>query len=120
MKLKIALVLAVLCLTVSTGANAAGFCGAGKILSIKEGGWGSNHFMITIDYSEQADQVEGLFNNHIRFLASLNANRFRGIKALAYMAFSGNKTVQVYTSGANCGVADDITIYAAGQSPFGT
>ena len=116
MKLNKALFLA-LCLAASTGAHAGGSCGAGKILSIKEGGWGSNHFMIKIDNSAENphSNVGGFFNSHIRFLSTLNEDRFKGIKALVYMAFSGNKTVRVWSSGDNCGSADDITIYAAGQ-----
>lgn len=105
------------CALASSNAFAAGSCGAGKILSIKEGGWNSNHFMIKIDYSAEAADVSGHWYGNIRFLNTLHADRFKGIKALAYMAYSGNKTIRVWTSGTNCNQADDITLYAPG-SPF--
>jgi len=100
----------------SSNAFAAGWCGGGKILEIKEGGWASNDFLIRIDYSTTPDGVGGKFNGYIRFLDTLNDNRMKGIKALAYMAFTGNKDVKVWTANATCDQATDLSIFAPGAS----
>lgn len=92
----------------------AGWCGGGKIVEIKEGGWGSNHFFIKIDYSQLPDTAGGTFNGYIRYLDTLDANRFKGIKALAYMAFTGNKDVKIWTT-STCDQAADLTIFAPGS-----
>lgn len=107
--------LAIIALSASSLTFAAGTCGAGKITHIKEGGWNSDDFMIRIDYTAESSVVGGEWNSQlwIRFSSTLDPLRLNGIKALAYMAFTGGKTVRAYTSGTQCQAADDLTLYAA-------
>jgi len=116
--LQSAVAIALLSLSATSISFAAGSCGGGKITHIKEGGWDSNDFMLKIDYSEEASVVGGEWNSQgwIRFASTLDPIRLNGIKALAYMAFSGGKIVRAYTSGTECQAADDLTLYAPGAS----
>lgn len=96
----------------SANATAAGSCGSGVITHIKEGGWNTNAFLIHIDDSVELPTGGSMYKSHwVKFNNTLDSDRFRGIKALAYMAFSSGKTVRAYTSGASCQVADDLTIF---------
>ena len=97
----------------SANAMAAGSCGAGIITHIKEGGWNEEGFVIHID-----DSIELPFSGApmykakwIKFPNTLDPDRYRGIKALAYMAFTSGKPVRAYTSGSSCAAADDLTIF---------
>ncbi len=112
MKTVTALVLT-LSLLLPVVASAAGSCGGGYIIAIKEGGFDEDNFFIMIDNSVAANAVGDAYQGGwIRYEATLNGKRLRGIKALAYLAFTGNKRVQAYTSGTSCKNADDLTIYA--------
>lgn len=53
----------------------------------------------------------------VRFNNTLDPDCFRGIKALAYMAFSSGKPVRAYTSGTHCNATDDLTIFLDPASP---
>jgi len=99
----------------SFSSHAAGSCGAGKITQITEGGWNTSHFMIQLDYSQEGKSSMSYGNDGmIRFLVNMHEDRFQGIKALAYLAFSSGRIVHVSTSNASCAAANALTIFAPG------
>lgn len=86
--------IALTALAISPGAY-AGTCGKGKILEIKEGGWNQDDLFIKIDYSNGA-AVHGntLHPAYVRYRATqLSQERLRGIRAIAYLALAGDKSV---------------------------
>lgn len=99
----------------STSSAVAGGCGNGKIIQIKEGGWNTNDLMIMIDYS-QGDGAAGHKNtnfetNWIRYRSSLDVERLRAIRSLAYLAYSSGLNIQTYSQTSQCNAATEITLY---------
>ena len=105
----------------STNAN-AGLCGGGKITHIEEGGWNTNDFLIAIDYADEARPSGSWIhkNAYIRFQKDLiDPDRFRGIKAIAYLAFSTGASVRVWAHNASCGNATNLRISKPSNTPNG-
>ncbi len=97
----------------STQAMAGGYCGSGLITHIKEGFWNEEGFVIHIDDSISVPTLGTMHKtDYVRFPITLNADRYRGIKALAYMAFSSGHYVTAYSSGATCAEEIASTIYS--------
>lgn len=97
---------------VSGQVHAEGSCGKGKVLEVKEGGWNGNGLMIKIDYSVGATTASNHFG-YIYYRATLNSDRLKGIRAVAYLAMATDKVVDSFThdSAANgCTNADELTI----------
>ncbi len=112
MKLFLSICLSTLILF-NTSALAAG-CGSGTITHVKEGGWNSNDLMIKIDYSiTPSNHDNTLFNGWIRFRNTLNGERFKAIRSLAYLAFSSGQSVAVFShaTSAQCANATELTIF---------
>lgn len=102
-------VLATVFLSLSTSAYAGGTCGKGKITEVMEGGWNSNDLMIKIDYTGGTSPL-ATQAGYIRFRDTLNAERLNGLRAVAYLALAGDKTVEALTHGANCADADQLSV----------
>jgi hypothetical protein len=97
----------------STIAAHADTCGVGRITSIGEGRYNTNDFMITIDYSMAPSKYPGTeFYGLIVFKKSnLDIERFKGIKALAKLAFAADKSVMTYAHTGRCDDATEIVLY---------
>ncbi len=96
-------------LTIATGAQAAGSCGQGKIVEVIEGGWNTDDLMIKL--SSQAGAQTLWQTYYVRYKATvLGAERLRGLRAIAYLAMAGDKTVVGYTHTANCQSATQLTV----------
>lgn len=95
-------------LTATTNAQADVACGEGKITEIQEGGWNTNDLMIKIENPVAAGL---LYQGYVRYSATaLNAERLRGIRAVAYLAMAGEKTVIAYSHTSNCKPADQLGV----------
>ncbi len=94
--------------TFVSSAQAAGSCGQGKIVEVIEGGWNTDDLMIKL--SSQAGAQALWQTYYVRYRASLGAERLRGLRAVAYLAMAGDKTVAGYTHNANCTLATQLTI----------
>ncbi len=68
----------------SAGANASTMCGTGKIAEIKEGAFNTNDVYILIEGT----------TDYVRYRDNLDPERLRGIRAVAYLAMAGDKTVE--------------------------
>jgi len=96
----------------STNAAAAGSCGTGYITAISEGAWGLSNFRIKLNPTIASSSVGRFSNNRtIQFKSTLPEEQYRGIKAIAYLAFSSGKPVRVHTSGNACSEADELNIF---------
>ena len=96
--------------TFATGAHAQGTCGKGKIEEILEGGWGHDELMIKL--SSTAGSSALWEDVYVRYSATaLSAERLRGIRATAYLAMAGDKTVEAYTHTADCQAATQLAIF---------
>jgi len=100
----------------SLPAHATLECGAGKITHIKEGHNNTDDLLIAIDYSVGPFLGEWLVEErYIRFKKdSMSSDRFRGIKAIIYMAYSSDSFVFIKSFGAGCGGANYIRILRPG------
>lgn len=99
-------------LALSGHAHAEGYCGIGKVLEVKEGGWNTNDLMIKIDYSG-GDAVATNHGGYVRFRASLDPDRLNAIRAVALLAMALDKSVVTYThddASNGCTNADELTI----------
>lgn len=96
----------------STGATAAGRCGTGYITAISEGSYNQPHFRIKLNDSITPGALGGYAQNGtIQFKSTMPAEKYRGIKALAYLAFSSGKPVRVFSTGTTCSEADELNIF---------
>jgi hypothetical protein len=88
----------------------AAYCGSGKIVKILEGGWNTNDFMIKIDYSSGSSQYPGTeYFGFIVYKSNLDAQRLKGIRALALAAYLSGKQVVPYTHTGRCDNATELS-----------
>jgi len=82
----------------------AGYCGGGKITTILEGGWASDDFYIKVDYSESTNNHPGTDRSGFIIFKkdSMSVERFKGIKTIAFLAFTTGKTIWTYTNSDRC------------------
>ncbi len=97
-------------LAVATNVKADAECGEGKIIEILEGGENSNDLMIKIE-NQHIYGTARFFNGYIRFAQTAGKEeRLRGIRAIAYLAMAGEKTVVAYSHTNSCKNADQLSI----------
>lgn len=89
----------------------AGTCGAGKIVSVLEGGWDSNDFMIKLDYSSADSSHPGTEKSGwIVYKSTLDEQRINGIRAMALAAYISERDVAAFTHNGSCSDAGELKL----------
>lgn len=89
----------------------AGTCGAGKIVSVLEGGWDSNDFMIKLDYSSADSSHPGTEKSGwIVYKSTLDEQRINGIRAMALAAYISERDVVAFTHNGSCSDAGELKL----------
>jgi len=98
-------------LTLIANIASAGSCGEGKIITLLEGGWNTDDYMIKIDYSAgNSTHVGTEFNSYIVYKSTLSIQRLNGIKSMAIAAYMAGKDIKAYSHNNNCSEATEISI----------
>jgi hypothetical protein len=89
----------------------AGECGRGKVLTVMEGGWNTPDLFIKISYTSPSSHPGTEYSGFIRYRKSnLEPDRFKGIKAIALMAYITKESIWTYSHAADCSNATEIGI----------
>jgi len=109
----------------SAPSKAAGVCGLGAVVEVREGGFDSDDLFVRLEQSGNAEAdssvANTLFRNTwVRYQASiLSAERLNAIRSLAYLAFVSGKPVYVYTHTDECSNATEMALYDESVDPRG-
>lgn len=88
----------------------AGVCASGYITDIAEGGWNSNNLNIKLQYTSA--NPPNSWNGYMRFKDTLNAERLKAIRALAYLALANGNEVTVEShNGTDCANATQLIVH---------
>ena len=115
---------------VATPSHAAGICGIGKVIEVREGYNNTEGLLVRLEQSAynaiDADLAATIFRGRfIRFKAeTLTPDRLQSIRALAYLALVSGKSVYAYTHSNNvnsedvgCGDAAELGVFNDGVEP---
>ncbi|AFT70042.1 hypothetical protein B5T_01765 [Alloalcanivorax dieselolei B5] len=80
-------------------------------MSVIEGGWDTNDFMIKIDYSEaQSAHPETEHKGWIVYKSTLDQQRLNGIRAMALTAYVSEREVTPFSHNGNCSDATELML----------
>lgn len=87
-------------------------CGIGRVTSILEGGWHTDDFMFTIDYSKAQSKHQGkIIDRYIRYTGvTISPVRMAAIRASVKMAYASGTLVRPFSHFNDCGNATEILV----------
>lgn len=95
----------------TSGLANAGSCGYGYIKRINVGGWNSQNLHIILEHTRNTQTPTTSHNGWLRFTSDTPVDKFKSIKAMAYLALANGNEVYVQSATNNCAQATEIDLY---------